>query len=1483
VLKKGVFWRKCFSIMMALMLVLSIHSPFVGAEGQSDSPLHIQSFEAKGGDQSQSTSPVDPEAPLPREGSVDDPSPLLESNLPEAPPTLGEEQSLPVSDMEQSSPPSGMEQSPLATQATGKLVMGNAAMAHIVFSIHTVDAQPTWYDFTTDENGQFTYNLPDGTYQVDGIWKDPKWYSLNQQFTIQNGQLVGSSELVIDVLVEVEPVPTNLKGELWSGSEPLSFVTFSIHTLDGSVWYDTTTSQQGEFVFTLPDGNYQVDGIWLANEGKWYELNQTFQMVGGQLEGATKLMINIAPVSEEGNVTGTLSKGRQALAHTIFSVRHTSGEEIWYDLQTDETGAFYANLPDGTYRIEGVWVEAEAKWYELKMNLTVNGTTFWRLDLETMVSGNVSGLLKKGQESLPNTIFSVRSQDGSAWYDGKSNEFGYFDFHLPDGEYVVEGVWVDSEGKWYELNKSFTVQNHLQLVIDILEQPTLEPNIFGVLKKGTETLGNVTFSLHTNTADQLWYDTTTDDEGKFQFTLPDGEYQIDGIWISTESKWYELNLPFSVVGGQLSDGANQLLINIEANTDSVKGVVTDAQGVIKNAEVSITSLSSHYGQHVSTDNHGSFSIQLEDDEYMITGVATEDGAFTPFEKFFSVTDGQMFVDGVVKDSLSITLPVITVESILYDASNQAVQESHTVAITNTTQSYYHSRTVEGKAKFRLPDGAYTAEYYFTPDSQAPIGKSFTVENGLLFINGEQAEKLELQLHPLTLTGQILDGDVILPHTKIAINNGTAANIHPSVNYVTTTDENGYFHLGLPDGDYFINGVSLNGSMISVGTTFKINDGKLVVNGANEEVLQVRLNPVTVRGEISVEGYSNGRGSIEVVNILDNKHYSAKADANGQFELRIPTGLYKTKAVSHQEVGTILHYQTFAYTSGKLTVGGVVQEKLMVKVGPLAKVKGHVEKSASDSSIVSGIHIRLADQNYSIPANVQRDGSFEFLLQDGQYQVTSVTVNDEYVPFPLPFQVIGGKLQIDSVEQAELLVKILPVSLKGNVIFPNGEAPYDVYIEIKEQTTNATYGSWAIDSFKFRIPDGVYKVSRVYLNNEQQWYEMNVDFSIVDGKLVVNGVEQNEMALRIPAILNAQVSFGYQTTNQFVYFEIIDQTGKKYTKWSNSDGSFSLRLPDGPYRIRHAYPDERKNWVLIEPIHFSLIDGLLYVDGENLPTLTIDVPKVQSITGRVVTENANPANNATIRVALDTSDSGVLPLLTDGNGYFTVPLQDGHFKVVSIIYNDETIRLSTSFEVRGGKVFVDGVEQSQWVVSIPPVNFQATVVNEEGLSQKDEVISIFGNSGDYVHFPITNVNGQISLRLADGNYEIGSLKSQQITESIIYSLKFTIKNGKLIVGGVERTSLTIMIPKVNTVPAYVEMNGEPVTDGSISISLENGNVYKVVQVNNPNGEFTLKLQDGKFKVTRIEKNGYSKAINLLFEVRNGKIFVGEVEQEKLVIK
>ena len=73
------------------------------------------------------------------------------------------------------------------------------------------------------------------------------------------------------------------------------------------------------------------------------------------------------------------------------------------------------------------------------------------------------------------------------------------------------------------------------------------------MKDGQPVADVWVISARTVTGEEKWFNGKTDENGKFSMTLPDGEYQIEGIWIDSESKWYPSVIAFTVQDGEVVD------------------------------------------------------------------------------------------------------------------------------------------------------------------------------------------------------------------------------------------------------------------------------------------------------------------------------------------------------------------------------------------------------------------------------------------------------------------------------------------------------------------------------------------------------------------------------------------------------------------------------------------------------------------------------------------------------------------------------------------------------------------------------------------------------------------------------------------------------------------------------------------------------------------------------------------------------------------
>ena len=150
--------------------------------------------------------------------------------------------------------------------------------------------------------------------------------------------------------------------------------------------------------------------------------------------------------------------------------------------------------------------------------------------MTTEVNPNVLGNLIKDGNPLSGTSINIYHQAEDKWYNAVADQNGNFGFTVPDGEYQLQGIWVDSESKWYPLDLSFTVQDGVVDQPDLLQLDLSEkaPNANGSVMKDGQPVADVWVNASKVTGEEQWFNGKTDGNGKFSMTLPDGEYQIDG-------------------------------------------------------------------------------------------------------------------------------------------------------------------------------------------------------------------------------------------------------------------------------------------------------------------------------------------------------------------------------------------------------------------------------------------------------------------------------------------------------------------------------------------------------------------------------------------------------------------------------------------------------------------------------------------------------------------------------------------------------------------------------------------------------------------------------------------------------------------------------------------------------------------------------------------------------------------------------------------
>ena len=128
--------------------------------------------------------------------------------------------------------------------------------------------------------------------------------------------------------------------------------------------------------------------------------------------------------------------------------------------------------------------------------------------------------------------------------------------------------------------------------------------------------------------------------------MPDGDYEVIGVWVDSEQKWYPLNLTFSVVNGGLQgqEGQTELVIDLTAKQEgNIEGSIEGVNG----GQIGIIDLNDPdpYTQYWVIDDSGQFSLELPDGDYMVAAINPNNTGtkLIPMQVSFSVQNGGLVI------------------------------------------------------------------------------------------------------------------------------------------------------------------------------------------------------------------------------------------------------------------------------------------------------------------------------------------------------------------------------------------------------------------------------------------------------------------------------------------------------------------------------------------------------------------------------------------------------------------------------------------------------------------------------------------------------------------------------------------------------------------------------------------------------------------------------------------------------------------------
>lgn len=840
--------------------------------------------------------------------------------------------------------------------------------------------------------------------------------------------------------------------------------------------------------------------------------------------------VSAAPKKEEipAIVKGSIKENGKSFKNSLVILQEKGKLERIFTT-TGSGGTFKAKLADGTYTVKAI--KSKNEWFSTNESFAVKeGKIKGLKDGEIHLSdkqqkkkpsseaSNFSGVLKEGDKGLKADLIVARyGEYDEEIYVVSAKNNGSFSAYLPDGTYYLYGV-EEARG-FYRYSKQFTVVDGVVL-FDGEPQSTLDITLpvrahNGKVGDSANPLAEASIMLEKRVFGEE-YDSefieyvAANKKGEFSLRkLEDGIYSI-GVDHATYFAWNQLT--FEVVDGDIViEGEKASSLQIVVPDLNVKGTLTDGKKPITNAYVIIEG--DEYGFGTPVDSKGNFQYRLADGQYAIYMV-DEPYRSTMVNVHFEIQDGKMVQDGNNGTSLNIELPPVTFSGKLVEdgISLQGEVAVETVSEDGNFEWYYAFTDENGIYSMRLKDGSYrvTHGYLFEEGEEIFLSEDFEIRNGKLYVDGQEQSLIELEVPPVSVYGVVKDQGQPVAEGYVTV---TSEDYNIYVGKQINPD--GTFTMRLPDGQYQIREIYLEGSSAPMNLVFSIQDGKMYVGGELQEVLEINVPPVTVTGTLSESGTPlMGDLYVTQMNEADMPLEAwSMTNEEGVFKFRLPDGEYFVGGVYLYDGTSFRPNTIFSIESGELYVNGEKSEQLDIQIPPITVTGTLTDQGTPVYGGMTVTEINTEEEPFYTWTWID-NGSFQLRLPDGDYRVLDVQMDDGTSFNPgTEFSVISGKLYING-ELAESLDLTVPaVSLKGTLY--NGQDP----VGEGQVTVTTLDGAWVTDSwvyngsFNGRLPDGEYKVSQV-LDYQIGWFYFDQQFTIHEGKIYVDGLEVESLSLNL---------------------------------------------------------------------------------------------------------------------------------------------------------------------------------------------------------------------------------------------------------------------------------------------------------------------------------------------------------------------------------
>jgi Leucine-rich repeat (LRR) protein/protocatechuate 3,4-dioxygenase beta subunit/major membrane immunogen (membrane-anchored lipoprotein) len=1093
---------------------------------------------------------------------------------------------------------------------------------------------------------------------------------------------------------------------------------------------------------------------------------------------------------------------------TKYSYISVNGNGNNYQTSWDSRGEFSLKLGDGFYSVTGITVHTinretfpGGQSFEVRNgNLYVNGEQKETLEVQLSPITLKGKVVDEFGVPVGNAFLQLEgnNQSNGIQVDGEGNFFS----RLVDGVYNVFSVRIGNED--ISVAIPFELREGKQYVNGLLTE-TLEVKLPPATLKGSVLDENglpvVNTYVQVNGLNRS-YGSQTDSQGNFSFRLVDGAYTI--AHVSYGIKGVSPNISFEIIDGKIyvnGELKERVLVSILPVT--FKGIVVDENGFpVTNAYVSVNGNNKWYG--TETDSQGNFSFRLEDGSYRLNYIDIGNES-APQNLEFTIQDGKFFVNGMHKDRLEIKLAPFSLKGTLYDENGQLLPNTY-MQVEKNYQGVGTNTDVEGKFRLRLADGIYKVTYVYTANKWVELNVPFEIKGGKLFVNGELKEALEVKLPAQSLKAAVVDENGLrVSNTYIEIDgNNRKLGMH--------SDSQGIFSYSLEDGTYKITYASIENNAISLNISFEIKEGKLYVNGELKDQLEVRLPPVTLKGilkDVSGLTIANARVSVNG----NGRTYTVSTDSQGFYKFRLIDGNYKITYASDTNGEFSLNIP-FDIVERNLLVNGNPEDQITINLLPLT-FKGSL-KNSNDTPVTTG-NIYLLDYKNGrwYNAKMKSDGTVSGRFADGDYVIYKV--ND--ILLNKKFSIINGKMMENNQSIDQMNIKLTQIKTFNAILTENAQAVPNSSISVGYLNGMVTvgFGTNSTGVASLSLQDGLYIITSVWKNEVRISLSKPIILEIIDGKLLVNGLEQQTLQVEIN---QQQFSFNGNLKNwdgSVLKNSVLSLYSNGRVQYINTDenGLFNLQLSNGNYHIF-----EIGNSIIGKVITnetFSIENGNLVQNGLIKEGLTISLPKTAIIKG-MLKENHQVAKNRNISMGMIGAPVSST-ISTNEFGAFQSRLVDGDYFVKVFDLNNDNVLIYKEFKVREGKLLINDVPKESLELSIIPTPSAPLVDEVNDLSLQVTGFAEVGST-------ITVKNGETvlgtGLTKEDGIF-IVTIDLQQ--SGTILTVIATNTNGD----ASEATRITVVDKTAPMVPFVYEVDDQSVevkgtAEVGSTVTVENSGVF-----------------------------------------------------------